>query len=343
MTGKVPSSLSGNEKYRSFALTMTVKYLNAIYSVFSYGMKRYAGIPLNPPLPPAISIELSSVCNLSCPECVTGAGLLIRKNDFIDYSLAEKISGELSGHIISAWLYGRGEPMLHPRFFDIVRLFRDMNTVISTNGHFLNEQNCQQLIECGLRKVIISYDGVTPETYNIYRIGGDHSQVREGIKRLAEINKRKGSRLKIELQFLVHRYNEHEAEKAASFARSAGVGFTMKSMHVLDMTRAVEWMPSGKQKARYICSDGRWKAASAAARGCLRIWTTPVITTDGDVLPCCFDRYANHVMGNIYKHTFRVIWESSKYATFRSEVMKSRKRIDSCSDCPQGRKLEFKK
>ena len=320
---------------------MIIPYLNAIYSVFSYEMRRDAGIMLNPPLPPAISIELSSICNLNCPECVTGAGLLKRKNDFMDYALAEKISAGIRRHTVSAWLYGQGEPMLHPRFFDTVKLFSGMNTVISTNGHFLDEASCLQLIRSGLRKVIISYDGATTEAYAAYRLGGDHARVTEGIKRLAEINKKNGSRLKIELQFLIHRYNEHEAGMAASFARSFGAGFKIKSMQVLDVTRAGEWMPSGSGKARYIETGGRWMAAPAPARGCMRMWTTPVITTDGDVLPCCFDKYAGHVMGNIRQQSLTEIWRSSKYANFRSDVMRSRNETEICLGCPQGRKLIF--
>lgn len=339
MTGIMPFSLSANEKNRSFALTMVNPYLNAIYSVFSYEMRRHAGIMLNPPLPPAISIELSSVCNLNCPECVTGAGLLKRKNDFMDFSLAEKISAGLGGHIVSAWLYGQGEPMLHPRFFEILKLFRGMNTAISTNGHFLDEANCLQLVRSGLRKVIVSYDGTTPETYTAYRSGGDHARVTEGIKRLAEINKRYSSRLKIEIQFLINRYNEHETEMAAAFARSAGTGFRIKTMQVLDVSRVGEWMPSGSSKARYIETGGKWMAAPTPARGCMRMWTTPVITTDGDVLPCCFDKYAGHVMGNIREQSLMEIWKSSKYADFRSDVMRSRNETEICSGCPQGRKL----
>jgi radical SAM protein with 4Fe4S-binding SPASM domain len=321
---------------------MHTQYLNAIYSVFSYGMRRYAGISISPPLPPAISLELSSRCNLACPECVTGAGLLRRKNEFMDYSLAEKISGELRSCMLSAWLYWQGEPMLHPRFFDIVKLFRGVNTVISTNGHFLDEENCRQLVESGLDKVIISYDGVTPESYSMYRIGGDHSKVTEGIKRLAEINRRNGSPLKIELQFLVHRYNEHEAEKAALFARSAGADFRVKSMQVLDDKRAGDWIPSDRNKSRYMMSGGTWKTMRSPSRGCLRMWTTAVVTVDGDVVPCCFDKFAGHSMGNINDHTFSEIWNGEKYRSFRDSVIRSRFSVDICSGCPQGKKVVFK-
>jgi MoaA/NifB/PqqE/SkfB family radical SAM enzyme len=232
------------KKNCSFVPAMLTRYLNASYSVFSYAVKRATGITVNPPLPPAISVELSSRCNLTCPECVTGAGLLQRKNEFISYSLAGKIAAELHGHTLSAWLCFQGEPMMHPRFFDIVDLFGEMNPVISTNGHYLSEDACLRLAASPLRKIIISYDGVSAEVYNVYRRGGNHSLVTEGISRLSSIIREKGSRLETELQFLLHRGNEHEAAAAADFASSLGIGFRIKSIQVLDIGRAGEWMPA---------------------------------------------------------------------------------------------------
>ncbi|MRR23099.1 hypothetical protein EG830_08980, partial [bacterium] len=117
---------------------MALSYLNASYSVFSYAAKRYAVIPAVPPMPPAISVELSSRCNLACPECITGTGLIRRKNSFISYDLASEIAALFRGRSLSAWLSFQGEPMMHPDFFRILMLFAGMNPVISTNGHFLD-------------------------------------------------------------------------------------------------------------------------------------------------------------------------------------------------------------
>jgi len=320
---------------------MHTPYLNAIYSVFSYGMKRYAGISLRLPLPPAINIELSSRCNLSCPECVTGTGLLRRNNDFIDYSLAVKIAEELSGRTLSAWLYFQGEPMLHPRFFEIVSLFRKMRPVISTNGHFLDEENCRMLADSDLKKIIISYDGVTSGTYNLYRIGGNHTYVSEGIRRLARAIKTSDSKVKIELQFLLHRYDEHELHEAAAFARSVNAVFRTKSMQVLSDERAGYWMPSDARRSRYVKNEGTWKPVRSPSRGCFRMWTTAIVTVDGDVVPCCYDKYAGHAMGNIKDQIFGDIWNGEKYKLFRETVIRSRASIDICSGCPQGRRILF--
>lgn len=342
MTGNVSSTLYIEKKNCSFVKIMSAPHLNAIYSVFSYGMKRYAGFSVTPPLPQAINIELSSRCNLSCPECVTGAGLLKRDKAFIDTTIAEKIAGELSGRTLSAWLYFQGEPMMHPEFFVIVSLFREMNPVISTNGHFLSEENCRMLAGTPLKKIIIPYDGATKVTYNKYRAGGDHARVTEGIRRLADTIKNRGSRVKIELQLLLGRYNEHEIEAVAAFAASVNADFRIKSMQVLDIERAEDWMPSDTGRSRYIKSEGKWKPVSSRARGCLRMWTSAVVTADGDVIPCCFDKFAGHSMGNLTDQTFSGIWHGEKYRTFRDSVIRSRASMDICSGCPQGRRILFK-
>ena len=320
---------------------MPAPLLNASYSVFSYAVKRFSGISVNPPLPPAISVELSSSCNLACPECITGIGRLERKNQFISYTLAEKIAAELRGRTLSAWLYFQGEPMMHPRFFDIIELFRGMKPVISTNGHFLDRERCLKLAASPLKRIIISYDGVTPDVYSMYREGGDHARVTEGIRRLAGIIRESGSSLKMELQFLLHRGNEQEAPAASRFAASLGADFRVKSIQVLDSERPGEWMPSDKRRSRYHLSQGQWKAAGSLARGCLRMWTTAVITSDGEVVPCCYDKNAGHSMGNLNNLTFRDIWYGEKYTAFRNAVIRSRKERDICRNCPQGTKIYF--
>lgn len=320
---------------------MTAPYTNAIYSIFTYTLARAGGMSIDPPLPPALSVELSTRCNLSCPECVTGSGTLTRRKGFMDTVMAQKVASELSAGSLSAYLYFQGEPMMHPQFFETVSLFRRMNPVISTNGHFLDSVNCDRLIGSGLKKIIISYDGTTPETYNIYRRGGDHSVVKQGIERLAAAVKKHHSALEIELQFLLGRHNEHEAAEAARYARSMGARFSVKSMQVLDPHRVKNWIPVRSRRARYVVREGGLKAVRTPEKGCLRMWTTTVITVDGDVIPCCFDKNASHVMGNIKDQTFSEIWHGEKYRAFRKEVLKGRSDVDICKVCPQGRRLRF--
>lgn len=321
---------------------MIAPYTNAIYSFLTYGLTRISGMYARPPLPPALSIELSTCCNLSCPECMTGSDSLTRRKGFMDPALAAKIASEVSCSALSAWLYWQGEPMMHPQFFDIVSMFRRMNPVISTNGHFLDSFSCQRLATSGLKKIIISYDGVTPETYSIYRRGGDHDGVKQGIERLTETLRKLRFPLVVELQFLVGRHNGHEVAAAARFARSLNARFSVKSMQVLDPERVEQWIPAKSGRARYKIQAGLVKGVRAPERGCLRMWSTAVVTVDGDVVPCCFDKNAAHVMGNIKRQTFREIWHGDRYRAFRKQVLSRRSSVDICRDCPQGTRLRFR-
>jgi radical SAM protein with 4Fe4S-binding SPASM domain len=268
--------------------------------------------------------------------------MLTRRKGFMDPALAAKLASDISGSALSAWLYWQGESMMHPHFFDIVSLFRGMNPVISTNGHFLDSANCHRLATSGLKKIIISYDGATPETYSKYRRGGDHTEVKQGIVRLTEALKKHSSSPAVELQFLVGRHNENEVAAAARFARSVNARFSIKSMQVLDPQRAESWLPVRSDRARYTIQKGRVRGVRAPERGCLRMWTTAVITVDGDVVPCCFDKNAAHVMGNIKDRTFSEIWHGDSYTAFRKKVLSRRSSVDICRGCPQGTRLSFR-
>lgn len=322
---------------------MISKYFKAAYSLVLYLLRHNTGMKPEPPLPPAVSVEISSRCNLSCPECLTGRGELRRQNSFMDVSLAEKISSELSASAISAWIYFQGEPMLHPQFYKMVSLFKKMNPVISTNGHFLSDARCEGLARSGLRKIIVSLDADSEKVYLGYRRGGDINMVKEGITRLAGALSKAGSSTALEIQFLAGRHNEMEAGAVASFAKSVGAGFRIKTMQVLDRSRVKDWIPDTPRMSRYVLTEGGYRLKNRTNRGCRRMWTGTVITSDGDVVPCCFDKQADYSMGNLHESSFREIWYGEKYRSFREMVMESRKNISICSECPEGGRIFFKK
>jgi radical SAM protein with 4Fe4S-binding SPASM domain len=68
------------------------------------------------------------------------------------------------------------------------------------------------------------------------------------------------------------------------------------------------------------------------------LWINPVITWDGKVVPCCFDKDASHIMGDLNKRSFREIWHGKKYNEFRRSLLSKRKEIDICRNCTAGLK-----
>jgi radical SAM protein with 4Fe4S-binding SPASM domain len=61
-----------------------------------------------------------------------------------------------------------------------------------------------------------------------------------------------------------------------------------------------------------------------------------VITWDGLVVPCCFDKDAIHQLGDLKQQSFKSVWRNKNYQEFRAELKKSRKNIDICANCSEG-------
>ena len=107
----------------------------------------------------------------------------------MDIELFNKVMKELGPYLYNINLYFQGEPMLHPMFFTFLRNCRDIHTTVSTNGHFLSEENAEKIVKSGLNKLIVSLDGIDQETYSLYRKNGDINNVIEGIKNVSEAKK----------------------------------------------------------------------------------------------------------------------------------------------------------
>lgn len=314
-------------------LTRSVNILNA---GFSYAASSVTGRVTGRWMPVSAGIELTNYCNLRCPECLSGSGGMTRPSGFMEISLFEKIITELRPYLLNINLYFQGEPMMHPGFFDFIEKAEGINTIVSTNGHFLTEENAEKLALSNLSKLIVSLDGMNAYTYSIYRRGGDFDSVIRGIEIISSAIKKRNSDLKLEIQFLVSRYNEGEIEKAKKFADEVNALFKLKSMQIISNEEIGEWQPENKKYRRYKPENGKFRINSTLSNRCFRLWTNPVVTWDGKVVPCCFDKDASHIMGDLNKITFREIWSGEKYIEFRGVLLRNRKKIDICINCTSG-------
>ena len=69
------------------------------------------------------------------------------------------------------------------------------------------------------------------------------------------------------------------------------------------------------------------------------MWHSCVITWDGAVVPCCFDKDAEHTLGHLKDQTFRELWQSPSYKNFRSALLRSRSEIEICKNCTEGTRV----
>ena len=313
-----------------------VKIPNALLSGALYLLSSLRGTPSAMGMPLSISFELTNHCNLKCPECASGSDQMTRERGFMDLGLYEKVIHELRPYLYYINLYFQGEPMMHPGFFSFPALTNGIKTVVSTNGHFLAEGNPEKLIKSRLNKLIVSLDGMNQEVYSQYRQKGEFTRVIEGIRNVATARDKLHSSLKLEIQFLVNRYNENQIAEARRFAKEVNARLKLKSMQVISDNDTGKWMPPRGKFRRYEEINGRNVIRNSMPDRCPRLWFNPVITWDGLVIPCCFDKDAEFVMGDLKKDSFRTIWNNDRYKKFRKQVLTRRGSIGICRNCTSG-------
>ncbi len=292
-------------------------------------------------MPWFVSVETSSVCNLSCPHCATGTGRVSRGNKFMERNRYERLLDEISDTTLMLSLYFQGEPLMHREFPKFVRLAseRRIYTQTSTNGQMLTEDVCWGLVRGGLGRIIVSLDGTDAETYRAYRRGGDLGKVEEGIRTLNRIRREAGSgRPMIVVQFLVFRHNQEQLKGIRKYAKALGADRVwIKSAQVEDLSLAEEWIPQEARYSRYEKDrSGNWSLRGKLRNRCSRLWQTAVITSDARIVPCCFDKCALYPMGSAGEQDFADIWKGESYRSFRSMVLTGRKEIDMCTNCSEG-------
>ncbi len=319
-------------------INATKVYISFLFSIFFKNNKRF-GLPIS------ISIEPTSICNLKCPECPTGLDELTRYKGHIDFNIYKKTIDELSPYLMNLILYFQGEPFLNKEIFKLIEYSaktKNIFTITSTNGHFLDIKTSIKIINSGLDKLIISIDGTSQEVYERYRKTGNLETVIQGVKNIISAKKELKSKTPyIVIQFLVFKFNEHQISDIKKLCKDLQVDkLELKSAQIYDFENDIDFIPSNKKYSRYKKNDiGVYEIKSKLNNKCKRLWESSVITNTGEVLPCCFDKDAKYSFGNINDKNFKRINNNNKSLKFRKLLSSDRKQIDICKNCTEGLKI----
>lgn len=317
---------------------------NAAQITSSFYYSRAAGSPRISGMPISISIEPTTSCNLRCPECPSGLRSFTRPTGMLQKELFENAIDQLAPTLSYLTFYFQGEPYLHPQFLPMVEYasYKGIYTSTSTNAHYLKADAARLTVESGLDRLIVSIDGTTQDTYESYRVGGDLSKVIEGTKNVIAWKKKLKSRTPhIVFQFLVVKPNEHQITDVYRLANELDVDeVKLKTAQIYDFENGSDLIPSQDKYSRYqSIGNGKFKIKNSLDNNCWKMWQSCVITWDGKVLPCCFDKDARYVMGDLTKNSFEEIWFGSKYENFRASLFKSRSEIEMCRNCTEGTRV----
>jgi radical SAM protein with 4Fe4S-binding SPASM domain len=310
----------------------------------SYQLSKLFKKPVQWGYPISISFEPTTSCNLRCPECPSGLRAFTRPTGMLQQNFFKETIDQLYKELWYLVFYFQGEPYLNPDFLDMVKYAsqKKIYTATSTNAHYLNDANAKRTVESGLDRLIISIDGTTQEVYEQYRVGGQLHKVLEGTRNIVKWRKElKSKKPFIVFQFLVVKPNEHQMEEVKKLARECGVDDVwFKTAQVYNFEDDPnQLIPSVDKYSRYRKTVNGYEFKGKLANHCWRLWHDPVITWDGLVAPCCFDKDAQHQLGDLKKKSFKEIWKNGEYSTFRQQILKGRKNIDICSNCSEGTKV----
>lgn len=317
---------------------------NAASVLASYNVSSVRKVAAIRGLPISISIEPTTSCNLRCPECPSGLRSFTRPTGLLDDHLFRRVVDQLAPTLSYLTFYFQGEPFLNPRFLDMVKyaVSQGVYTATSTNGHFITESSAEETVRSGLDRLIISIDGTDQDTYSSYRIGGSLKRVIEGTESIVRWKRKLKSRTPhVVFQFLVVGPNENQIDDVRELAQRLSVDqLVLKTAQIYDYHNGSNLIPSIDKYSRYKKNaDGTYSLKNRLSDHCWKMWHSCVVTWDGKVVPCCFDKDAHFVLGDLARHSFEEIWFGEKYNQFRQSLLKSRKEIEICRNCTEGTRV----
>ena len=277
--------------------------------------------------PSHVDIELSSLCNLSCPMCYTTTDKFKSKVERanMDFDLYKKIIDECSQYnLYSIRLSLRGEAFLNKHIYDMIKYAKDkgIKEVSSlTHGGFLDEKKFEQLIDLGLDWLTISFDGVG-ETYNKIRYPLKFEDSVKKIKNYQEIKKRrKVVKPVVKIQTVWPAISENPQEFYNIFNP---ITDQVASNPLLD----------------YLGNDT--DIVFEENFTCPQLWERLVIGADGNVMLCANDEMELHNLGNVRDESLYNIWHGERLNKAREIHIKHLgvKEIEPCKHCYLPRKME---
>jgi radical SAM protein with 4Fe4S-binding SPASM domain len=262
--------------------------------------------------------------------------------------LFHRILGQVQATAHTMQFYFQGEPLLNKQLPEMIAAAHRLGlyTIVSTNAQALNPTMAQALIKSGLNRIIVSIDGFSEESYAAYRVGGNLHKALEGLQHLANAKAEFHSHIRIELQVLRLKSNEHEWDWIKKNYRKLGAThLVFKTAQLYDFEHGHPLMPSDERYSRYKkTADGTYVHKKASHLSpltfnlspCRRLWSGCVITTYGDVLPCCYDKDHRHAYGNITQLSLAELYHSTKANALRRRVLLyNGKPLDMCKNCNQ--------
>lgn len=313
-----------------------------------------------PPRPRYVQLEPVGQCNLRCQICPIqfrtdgpphGPPAYLPYDDF--KRLVDQFSGAEELH-----LQGLGEPMMHPRFFDMVEyaVARGFRVSTNTNLTLLTASRAERCVTSGLDWMRVSVDGATAGTYERIRVRARFERVMANLRRLRDAKARAGSdRPSLHLVMVLMRQNLAELPALVALAAEMGVsdlfvqhlchdfgeeGLPEKYAPMRDFVNEQSLLGESEARVQSLFEKARRKAESLGVT--LRLprirprqhapgtpgrsrcdwpWRRAYVSYSGDAMPCCMVATPDRAnLGNMLRDGAKTVWEGPAYREFRRRL-----------------------
>ena len=263
------------------------KIFNALRTEYAY-RKRTVDVRS---MPYILFLEPLYYCNLDCPLCDRQIYPDARHGaeaGKLSMELFDRLLDEAGDYLFQVQIYGQGEPLLDwARTRQIIEKShrRRIFTLMSTNCTLVKPKIAEEVVASGLDHVVCAIDGITQESYERYRTGGRVEDAMAGLRLFVEEKRRQRSRIEIEWQFLVHKYNAHEMGQAEAMAGDLGVFIRFAPLRGMEFQKHLQeyWLPEDGTTFQ----DGRLDLGQTNSQyPCYFLWRSLVLNSNGKVARC---------------------------------------------------------
>ena len=285
---------------------------------------------LRTPFPLYLVIEQRFKCNLKCPMCILAYPDSVSfdtDSSYMSDELFMKIMAEAKKYNCpSISMNNTEEPLLGKgKAIERINVAKEngfIDIMMNTNGVLLNEKISNDIIDSGLTRLLIGFDGNSKETYEKVRVGADYDQVKANIEKFLSIRKKRNSKLPlVRLSFVVTEINKHEVVEFYDYWKSK-----------VDYIAFQDYIEPPVENPDMLKLENNIENESF---DCDEPWNRLTIRANGDVLPCCSFWGYYLPINNVFKDSIYNIWNGGEINNLRDSFTKQQLN-DTCKKCLKG-------
>lgn len=272
--------------------------------LFKHLIRRLARARLKDWSPEKVYTESTNACNADCVMC--NRKKMTRKVGVMDYGLFKDIASQSASLGVKEMRFHNfGEPMIDRLLAEKVNYAKKQgiaSTVMYSNGSLLKRGLAKKLIEFGLDRLYISFDGGSKQSYEKIRVKLNFDDVSDNIEQFMKMRTRmKSQKPAVELVLLPVHDDETDIQQ-----------FRKKWEGTVDSVRISALHDFAGQS-----DNGTKHSPASTVVPCYMLWKSMFILWNGDVSICCMDFDGKYILGNVKKQSIEDIWTGEKFQSVR--------------------------